>query len=62
VKVLRRLKTFFGDEQGATAIEYALIAATMATMLIPTLSLTSSGITSLYTKIVELFQHESVTF
>ena len=46
---------YLRDSQGATAIEYALIASIMGVMIVPVLSDTTSGVASLYTKIQGLF-------
>lgn len=48
------------DENGATAIEYALIAATMAAAMIPALGYATSGVALLYSSIVALFARDDV--
>ena len=51
----RTLSRFALDERGATAIEYALIAAILGIALIPVLASTSSGVAGLYTKVQDYF-------
>jgi Flp pilus assembly pilin Flp len=43
------------SEEGATAIEYSLIASMLALALVPVLADTSSGMAGLYTTISDLF-------
>jgi len=46
-----KLRAAIKDQQGATAIEYALIASILGLALIPVLVNTTSGVASLYTRI-----------
>jgi Flp pilus assembly pilin Flp len=57
VKISACLKSWLKDESGATAIEYGLIAATMALMLIPTIGAFTDGSESLFGSIVKIFDH-----
>ena len=43
------------DDNGATAIEYALIASILGIALLPVLTDTSSGVASLYTRVQDYF-------
>ena len=52
---LRIFKTFLEEENGATAIEYALIASILGVALLPVLSDTTSGVASLYTRVQGYF-------
>jgi Flp pilus assembly pilin Flp len=57
VKILLDYYTaFVKDEQGATAIEYALIASILGIALLPVLSNTTSGVASLYTRVQDYFE------
>lgn len=51
----RTLTRFIVDERGATAIEYALIAAILGIALIPVLASTTSGVAGLYTRVQDYF-------
>ncbi|MCB1380464.1 MAG: Flp family type IVb pilin [Alphaproteobacteria bacterium] len=51
-QTIRRL---IEDDQGATAIEYALIASILGVALLPVLTNTSSGMASLYTRVDTYF-------
>ncbi|HEY8384444.1 MAG TPA: Flp family type IVb pilin [Microvirga sp.] len=51
-------KRFAQDESGATAIEYALIAALMATALIAAMEVLGDGITDGFTSVVAKMQVE----
>ena len=55
VRRLTILDRFIGDERGATAIEYGLIASILAMGLIPVLSNTSSGVAGLYQTMIDNF-------
>ena len=44
-------KYMFGDQQGATAIEYGLIAALIAAVLVTALRLTGTSLVSIFNKI-----------
>ncbi|MES2164564.1 MAG: Flp family type IVb pilin [Pseudomonadota bacterium] len=44
-------KVFAHDEDGITAIEYGLIAATMATAIIAVFSLLNTGLTTAFTNL-----------
>ena len=48
-------KTFLREENGATAIEYALIASILGVALLPVLSDTTTGVASLYTRVQGYF-------
>lgn len=48
-------KNFLSGEEGATAIEYALIASILGIALLPVLGSTSSGVASLYTDVQGYF-------
>ncbi len=52
IRLLSRLAT---DEDGATAIEYALIAVILGIALIPVLVSTTTGVAGLYTKVQDYF-------
>ncbi len=45
------MKKFFADQNGATAIEYGLIASAMAAMLIASMPSITTNIVSSYTAI-----------
>ena len=45
----QQVRRLLRNEDGATAIEYSMIAASMALVLVPALSATTSGLGSLYT-------------
>jgi Flp pilus assembly pilin Flp len=62
VSVAEKFKRWQRDEDGATAIEYALIAAAMGTALVPAIATTASGVGILYTFIGDLFSHPAVSF
>ncbi len=51
----QKWKTFVKDEQGVTAIEYALIASILGIALLPVLSNTTSGVASLYVRVQGYF-------
>ena len=46
-----QLMAFWKDEEGATAIEYALIAGLIAVAIIGALTLLGNGITNIFTDI-----------
>ena len=46
-----RLRFFLSDESGATAIEYALIAAGISMAIVATLSNIGSSVTNMWTTI-----------
>lgn len=48
---MRILRRFINDEAGATAIEYALIEALMATFIIAGINLIGGGLTAAFTTI-----------
>jgi Flp pilus assembly pilin Flp len=62
VRVAEKFKKWLRNENGATAIEYALIAAAMGTALVPAIATTASGVGVIYTFIGELFSHPGVSF
>ena len=47
---------FLRNTEGATAIEYALIASILGLAIIPVLSDTTSGVASLYTRVQGYFE------
>jgi pilus assembly protein Flp/PilA len=51
MKSVDTMKKFLSDETGATAIEYALIAAAMGLALITSLPILKGGVDSLYNRI-----------
>jgi Flp pilus assembly pilin Flp len=53
--MIGKFGSFLRDTEGATAIEYALIASILGLALVPVLSDTSSGIASLYTRVQGYF-------
>jgi Flp pilus assembly pilin Flp len=56
VKTLfRHWKSFLAQDDGATAIEYSLIAAILGVALVPVLGDTSSGVASLYSRVQDYF-------
>jgi Flp pilus assembly pilin Flp len=55
VTIADTLRKLLIDDTGATAIEYALIAAAMGACLIPALSTTTDGVGIVYTRIKDLF-------
>ncbi|MBC8038382.1 MAG: Flp family type IVb pilin [Rhizobiales bacterium] len=50
-----RIRRFIRDENGATAIEYTLIAALMSLALIPAMASLSTNITALFGQIAGFF-------
>lgn len=52
-----RLRAWLQDESGATAIEYGLIAAAMALMLIPTLSALTGDAGQMFQNVADIFDH-----
>jgi Flp pilus assembly pilin Flp len=57
LKHISRLKTWLKQEDGATAIEYALIAGAMGLMLIPAMSSFTDNSEGLYQSILDIFNH-----
>jgi Flp pilus assembly pilin Flp len=55
VKIADTMKKLLSNEDGATAIEYAFIAAAMGLCLVPALAATTDGAGILYTRIKDLF-------
>ncbi|MBI2720078.1 MAG: Flp family type IVb pilin [Rhizobiales bacterium] len=49
------LNRLFREDQGATAIEYALIASILGIALVPVLVNTTNGVASLYTRVQYYF-------
>ncbi len=49
--MFRRLEIFVGDETGATAIEYALIASLIAIFIIGSLQVLGTNISSVFTQV-----------
>ena len=54
-KLLSRTQKFSGDASGATAIEYGLIAAGIAVVIIGGLALVGGQLTTLFATIVAAF-------
>lgn len=54
-RILKIFNVFLTEEDGATAIEYALIASILGIALLPVLGSTSSGVASLYTRVQDYF-------
>ena len=48
---MERIKRFFKEEEGVTAIEYGLIAAAISVVLVAVMGLVSGGLTSVFTRI-----------
>lgn len=46
-----RLRRFLGDKRGTTAIEYALIAAGVAAVLVGAIAATGTSLTDLWTTV-----------
>ncbi len=57
----RVFKELFENEDGATAVEYGLIAGAMAIALIPVLKVLSSDVDGLFGVVLELFDHPSLS-
>lgn len=51
------LRAWLKDESGATAIEYGLIAAAMALMLIPAFTELTDQTDGLFGSVVKIFDH-----
>jgi len=49
--IVQRLRDFMGDEAGATAIEYGLIAALISVVIIGALMAVNGSMTSMYDNI-----------
>ena len=62
MKVAENIKKWLRNEDGATAIEYALIAAAMGVALVPAMQAFGGGVDEVYGRIVELLNDPSVTF
>jgi pilus assembly protein Flp/PilA len=62
VKIADKIKELLRNEDGATAIEYALIAAAMGVALVPAMAAFGSGVDEVYGRIVELLNDPSVSF
>jgi Flp pilus assembly pilin Flp len=56
------MRAWLKNDNGATAIEYALIAAAMGLMLIPTLASFTEGSGGLFQSIVNIFDHPMFTY
>ena len=48
---MQRIKKFFGDESGATAIEYALIAALIAVAIILSVTLIGTQLQNTFNEV-----------
>jgi Flp pilus assembly pilin Flp len=53
--LLRRLKLLIRDRRGATAIEYALIAAAIFLAIVPPMTLVAANMDSTYKQILSYF-------
>lgn len=53
--LLQKCRAFLKEDNGATAIEYALIASILGIALLPVLTSTTSGVASLYTRVQGYF-------
>jgi pilus assembly protein Flp/PilA len=62
VRVADKIKKWLRNEDGATAIEYALIAAAMGVALVPAMEAFGGGVNEVYGRIVELLNDPSVSF
>jgi pilus assembly protein Flp/PilA len=51
--MLVMIKSFIGDEEGASAVEYGLIVALIAVLLIGVLALVGGGLEGLFDQVVE---------
>lgn len=51
IKMTNLIQRFWNDEEGATAIEYGLIAGLIAIALVVAMTALQGGITNLYTRI-----------
>jgi pilus assembly protein Flp/PilA len=49
--MMSRLKTFFADESGATAVEYALLAGFLALVVIASLSVIGSKLNGTFNQV-----------
>jgi Flp pilus assembly pilin Flp len=54
---VRKLQNFARDTEGATAVEYALIASGIVLVIIPVLGDVNSGVLSIYGVIEGLFDY-----
>ena len=50
VTTIRRLRSFLRQQSGATAIEYAIIAAGVASAIVVTISLLGGSVLNLWTR------------
>jgi pilus assembly protein Flp/PilA len=50
-KIAQGMKQFLNDEEGVTAIEYGLIAALIAVVIIGALNLVGGSLTALFTEV-----------
>jgi Flp pilus assembly pilin Flp len=53
--LLARVEGLFGDENGATSVEYVVIASVLGLALIPVLSDTSQGVAGLFQRVNDYF-------
>jgi Flp pilus assembly pilin Flp len=53
--ILKQLHSFILDTEGATAVEYALIASAIVLVIVPVLGDVNSGVLSIYGIIEGLF-------
>jgi pilus assembly protein Flp/PilA len=49
--IVKSLRCFFGDERGATAIEYALIASGVSIVIVGTIAVIGSDVKGFYTSV-----------
>jgi pilus assembly protein Flp/PilA len=62
VNVAKTMTKWLHDEQGATAIEYALVAAAMGLAVVTGLTSLGGGVDTVYGRILEALNDPSVTF
>jgi pilus assembly protein Flp/PilA len=51
IKLISKMRGFSQDQSGATAIEYGLIAAAIAVVLIAGMALLGGGLTTMFTTV-----------
>ena len=51
IKLISKIRGFSQDQSGATAIEYGLIAAAIAVVLIAGMALLGGGLTTMFTTV-----------
>ena len=50
-QVIKKMQNFFNDESGATAVEYGLLAALIAGVIIAAVTTVGTDLSALFTKI-----------